>query len=273
MIMLDEFAALILELEPDITMEDIALTFMGAGGADGLDNREFDVWAQQVMSDFSQEEFEAQIKAMLRAAAAMTDDMARRRVLLSLCDDDNSDGVDGMDDTIWVRVTLPNEEMVKIEVPHTVPVPEFKQILTNQTNVDVQDMQLFFRSDKVYDSQCLAQVIPRSILWSPDSKFPELIPEFWLYPVDYYANVDTAAEGTASEAQDATPAQEDGPPPAASISQHGASPAGSSSGRPSTALSTATQLADKPRKPPKGANLVPSQYRNDLATFNNKHEA
>lgn len=271
MIMLDEFAPLIMELEPDITMEDIGFTFVGAGGADGLDKGEFDVWAQQVMSDFSPEEYEAQIKAMLRTAAGMTDDMARRRVLLALCDDDNTDGIDGMDETVWVRVTLPNEEMVKIEVPHTLPVPEFKRTLTKQTSVDVQDMQLFFRSDKVYDSQCLAQVIPRSILWSPQTTFPELIPEFWLYPVDHYANVGTSTEST-SEPPKAT--TEGGSDSAASPSQPRASPASTSTGRPSTAMSnasTASQLADEPRKSPKGAKLVPAQYRNDLATFNNKH--
>ena len=35
------------------------------------------------------------MKDMLRAAAGMTDNMARRRTLLALCDDDVTDGVSG----------------------------------------------------------------------------------------------------------------------------------------------------------------------------------
>merc|ERR1711939_89894 len=92
MIMLDEFAPLIFAMEPDVTLEEIRLTFLGAGGEDGLDKNEFYDWNESVLGDFDDHEYEEQMKAMMRTAASLTDNMARRRVLLAACDDDVTDG-------------------------------------------------------------------------------------------------------------------------------------------------------------------------------------
>ena len=109
----------------------------------------------------------------------MTDNMARRRVLLAICDDDGGlDGIEGMGQTIWCHVFTTFRDHIVIEVDLDLPIPDFKQILCKNLAVTkvgepklalipVDDANVFFRNKKLADSMKLSEVITSDIRWVP----------------------------------------------------------------------------------------------------------
>lgn len=259
-IALEEFAPLIMKMEPEIAKEDIRLTFLGAGGGDGLDKAEFYAWCLNVLEAFDDDEFEAQMKSMITTAAELTDNMARRRVLLAACDEDLGDGIDGMGITVWIAVTSIDAFTFKLEVDLSIDVPHFIKIVSSKTSVPVEDLNIFFRSKPIYASQRLCDIITPDILWSPESKIPDVMPEFFIYPKDHYS-LEALEEAGKAEAEGSAP------PESPAKLTPGASPRPPSSASTRSDATSASCSGDPP-KPPPGANLVPQRYKNDLATYN-----